>query len=115
MIKARNYTSATAFRRALEDRLKTISRTEKIDLQRLRKNVALKIHAYSLPRPRPNTRVRDLLDMFLLIRTGNLRNDKTREAIRKVFAYRRTHLVPITLSPPPLTWKNPFENLALEC
>lgn len=266
MIKARNYTSATAFRRALEDRLKTISRTEKIDLQRLRKNVAFdrfltrlfqtsrspwilkggyamelrmkearatkdidlvireiilknkdlsknmeiledlmeaarqdigdfflfsvrepvqdlsatpyggarypvvaqmegrefvrfhldvavgdivldpleltegrdwlsfagiggrrfqtiskeqqfaeKIHAYSLPRPRPNTRVRDLLDMFLLIRTGNLRNDKTREAIRKVFAYRRTHLVPITLSPPPLTWKKPYESMALEC
>lgn len=76
---------------------------------------AEKIHAYSLPRPSPNTRVRDLLDMLLLIRTGNLRIDKMRKAIRVVFTYRRTHPIPLVLTPPPTAWKKPYERMALEC
>ncbi|MBP9128462.1 MAG: hypothetical protein KBG07_06810, partial [Elusimicrobia bacterium] len=40
MKKVRAYNSATAFRNALEERLKIISRNEKTDLQRLRKKVA---------------------------------------------------------------------------
>ena len=76
---------------------------------------AEKVHAYSLPRPSSNTRVRDLLDMVLLIRTGNLRFDKTREALRLVFAYRHTHSIPRTLTSPPAAWKKPFESMVLEC
>jgi hypothetical protein len=44
---------------------------------------AEKLHAYTLPRHgAPNTRVRDLVDMVLLIQSGTFTNDKVAEAIR---------------------------------
>jgi hypothetical protein len=39
-MKSTTYATATAFRRALEDRLKDISKKEAVDLQRLRRQVA---------------------------------------------------------------------------
>ena len=45
---------------------------------------AEKLHAYTLPRHgAANTRVRDLVDMVLLIQSGTLTNDKVAEAIRR--------------------------------
>ena len=76
---------------------------------------AEKLHAYTLPRTdRPNTRVRDLLDMLLLVRAG-MRNDLLLEAVRIVFARRNTHPVPIALPSPPVSWTNPFAAMAGEC
>jgi len=40
MIEPRKYATATAFRRALEDRLKEVSLREGPDIQRLRRQVA---------------------------------------------------------------------------
>ncbi len=40
MIESRKYATATAFRRALEERLKQRAREEQVDLQRLRRQVA---------------------------------------------------------------------------
>jgi len=40
MAEIRQYNSGTAFRTALEERLKRISREEGVDLQRLRRQVA---------------------------------------------------------------------------
>jgi hypothetical protein len=39
-MKPRSYNTPTAFRRALEDRLSTIARSENVDLQRIRRQVA---------------------------------------------------------------------------
>ncbi len=41
---------------------------------------AEKIHAYTVPRSTPNSRVRDLVDMILLIQEGKLSSDKVKSA-----------------------------------
>jgi hypothetical protein len=77
---------------------------------------AEKLHAYTLPRKdAANTRVRDLVDMVLLIQSGTLTNDKVAEAIRVTFERRKTHTLPNTLPVPPAEWQKPYEALAREC
>jgi hypothetical protein len=77
---------------------------------------AEKLHAYTLPRHgAANTRVRDLVDMVLLIQTDTLTNDKVAEAIRITFERRKTHSLPETLPVPPSEWQNPYRALAREC
>jgi hypothetical protein len=77
---------------------------------------AEKLHAYTLPRPRAvNTRVRDLVDMVLLIQSTTLAHDKVIEAIRVTFERRKTHSLPDTLPVPPTEWQNPYRALAREC
>jgi hypothetical protein len=77
---------------------------------------AEKLHAYTLPRHgAANTRVRDLVDMVLLIQSGTLTADKVAEAIRITFERRRTHALPNSLPVPPIEWQKPYEALAREC
>jgi Nucleotidyl transferase AbiEii toxin, Type IV TA system len=77
---------------------------------------AEKLHAYTLPRPGAvNSRVRDLVDMILLIRSNTLDTTKTDKALRITFACRKTHSLPDVLSSPPRDWTRPFEALAREC
>ena len=76
---------------------------------------AEKLHAYTLPRGgRSNTRVRDLVDMFLLVQTG-MDAHLVREAIQAVFKRRGTHPSPDRLPAPPAEWAVPFGALAEEC
>jgi hypothetical protein len=77
---------------------------------------AEKLHAYTLPRTdRFNTRVKDLVDMLLLIREGSIGEDIVRENLSKVFQRRDTHSLPATLPPPPDGWNVKFDLLAKEC
>ena len=77
---------------------------------------AEKYHAYTLPRQElENSRVRDLVDMLLLIRTGKLNNEKIAEALKLTFSKRRTHAIPNQVPPPPPAWEKPFAALAAEC
>jgi hypothetical protein len=77
---------------------------------------AEKLHAYTLPRKgAANTRVRDLVDMVLLIQSGTLVKAKVAEAIRVTFDRRGTHGVPDMLPPPPTDWQKPYDSLAKEC
>jgi hypothetical protein len=77
---------------------------------------AEKLHAYTLPRRgAANTRVRDLVDMVLLIQSGTLTNDKVAEAIRVTFERRKTHAPPNALPLPPAQWQKPYKALAREC
>jgi hypothetical protein len=77
---------------------------------------AEKIHAYTLPRTqRTNTRVKDLVDMALLIQRRNLNLDMLRYAIQAVFRVRKTHDVPHKLEKPPSEWVSKFAALAQEC
>lgn len=77
---------------------------------------AEKIHAYTLPREgRFNSRVKDLIDMILLIKTKKLNNTKLKEAIQKTFDRRDSHKIPEKLQAPPSEWQIPFTNLAKEC
>jgi len=77
---------------------------------------AEKLHAYTLPRPGAvNSRVRDLVDMVLLIQSGTLASAQIAEAIRVTFDRRGTHAVPNVLPQPPTDWRKPYDALAKEC
>ena len=77
---------------------------------------AEKYHAYTLPRgQRENSRVRDLLDMLLLIREGRLDDSRTQEALRRTFRRRGTHAIPAAVPFPPVNWSRPFAALAKSC
>ena len=76
---------------------------------------AEKIHAYTLPRNAANSRVKDLLDLALLIGSGGLDKQRIMEALRLTFERRGTHDLPPSLVPPPADWQVPFQALAEEC
>ena len=75
---------------------------------------AEKLHAYTLPRSTPNSRVRDLVDLVLLARS-NLDVGLLGVAIRATFDRRGTHTLPAELPPPAESWKAPFDALAGQC
>jgi hypothetical protein len=76
---------------------------------------AEKIHAYTLPRNAANSRVKDLVDMALLIGAGGLDKRRILDALRLTFERRGTHDLPAGLIPPPADWQIPFRALAEEC
>src|SRR5258708_10768004 len=77
---------------------------------------AEKLHAYTLPRRGAvNSRVRDLVDMVLLIQSATLAKAQVAEAIRVTFDGRGTHVVPTVLPQPPTNWQKPYDALAKEC
>jgi predicted nucleotidyltransferase component of viral defense system len=76
---------------------------------------AEKLHAYTLPRERLNTRVKDLVDMILLARMRSLELTTLGEALNSIFKVRDTHLIPQQLDPPPESWSEPYKELAREC
>jgi hypothetical protein len=77
---------------------------------------AEKLHAYTLPRQgATNSRVRDLVDMVLLIHSGTLARAKVAEAIHLTFDCRGTHALPSMLHLPPTDWQKPYDALAKEC
>ena len=54
---------------------------------------AEKIHAYTLPRGSANSRVKDLVDLALLIGDGQLNQRKAAQALRLTFERRDTHVI----------------------
>ena len=76
---------------------------------------AEKLHAYTLPRKNPNSRVKDLVDMVLLIESEKLSKTLTAKSIQATFQRRRTHQLPKELAPPPSDWTKRFADLAREC
>ena len=76
---------------------------------------AEKIHAYTLPRSTPNSRVRDLVDLTLLVRAGTLDSGRVINALIQTFSRRNTHPRPPFLDSPPATWNAPFASMAEEC
>jgi len=76
---------------------------------------AEKLHAYTMPdRPRPNSRVKDLVDMVLMIRRFDLDNDLLADAINVTFSRRDSHSLPELLPSPPENWAQPFVAMAAE-
>lgn len=76
---------------------------------------AEKIHAYSLPRPSANSRVKDLVELLLLIGAGGMDQQRILNALRLTFERRASHELPKVLLPPPDAWQIPFRSLAGEC
>jgi hypothetical protein len=77
---------------------------------------AEKIHAYTLPREQAyNSRVKDLVDMALLIQSYEMDYERVVSALKQTFVRRGTHELPDTLNNPPQEWKGTFEVLAKQC
>lgn len=76
---------------------------------------AEKIHAYTLPwADRENTRVKDLVDLLLLIERGHLDHGELRTALELTFETRKRQQLPSTLPPPPQNWGAEFRALAAD-
>jgi len=70
-------------------------------------HIAEKLHAYTLPRTRPNSRVKDLPDLALLAQVGDLRAVDLRAALEATFGHRRSHPLPGRVPDPPATGAPP--------
>ena len=77
-------------------------------------HVAEKLHAYTMPRARPNSRVKDLPDLALIATAGSVKASRLRAAIDQTFGFRGTHDVPDSLPAPPDTWEGPYTTIAKE-
>jgi hypothetical protein len=75
-------------------------------------HVAEKLHAYTLPRPRPNSRVKDLPDLALLATVADLDSVALRIAIGESFTQRGTHAVPPSLPDPARSWEPVYARMA---
>jgi len=75
-------------------------------------HVAEKLHAYTLPRARPNSRVKDLPDLALLASSRAMAAETLRMAIKQTFGHRGTHPVPGSIPDPPPGWSAVYERMA---
>lgn len=87
-------------------RVRAISRTQQF---------AEKLHAYTYPwGERENRRVKDLVDIVLLIERGELVTERVREDVQRTFTVRAKHALPTRLYAPPTSWKDEYAALAAE-
>ena len=75
-------------------------------------HIAEKLHAYTLPRPTENSRVKDLPDLALLAQVGSLESTAVRKALEATFAFRKTHALPAALPSPPASWASRYAKIA---
>lgn len=91
-------------------------KTPRMRMISIEQQLAEKLHAYSLPREEKlNSRVKDLIDMLLLIEHRNINVGAFKQTIQKVFKARKTHSLPASLSEPPKEWVSLYQALADEC
>jgi hypothetical protein len=76
---------------------------------------AEKFHAYTRPRETPNSRVRDLVDLVLILEHEAPATERVGAAVDATFHRRGTHKVPDIVPEPPSEWAKPFAALAAEC
>ena len=77
-------------------------------------HIAEKLHAYTMPRARPNSRVKDLPDLALLATVRPLEAKHLRIALEQTFAFRKTHALPASVPTPADAWRTPYEAMARE-
>ena len=77
-------------------------------------HVAEKLHAYTLPRPSENSRVKDLPDMALLGTSGRFDARILRSALERTFDFRKTHPLPSRVPAPPASWTGAYARMAEE-
>ncbi|MGE3966448.1 MAG: nucleotidyl transferase AbiEii/AbiGii toxin family protein [Planctomycetota bacterium] len=71
-----------------------------------------KLHAYTMPRERPNSRIKDLPDLALLASTGEIDAVQLRTALETAFEFQRTHALPDELAFPPTEWVEAYRAMA---
>jgi hypothetical protein len=77
-------------------------------------HIAEKLHAYTIPRARPNSRVKDLPDVALLATVRRIEAKRLREALEQTFGFRETHALPAMLPDPLPAWATPYAAMARE-
>jgi hypothetical protein len=76
---------------------------------------AEKLHAFTRPHgDRPNSRVKDLPDLVLLVGEGLAPSAELLATVEHLFAARATHEVPASLPDPPADWAGRYATLADE-
>jgi hypothetical protein len=75
---------------------------------------AEKIHSYTLPRARSNSRVKDLVDLVLILEQSPPGPLPVRSAVEATFQRRSTHPVPVVIPAPPTTWASSYTAMAAE-
>jgi len=75
-------------------------------------HIAEKLHAYTLPRSTPNSRVRDLPDIAILASVGPIGATELHDALEQTFAHRATHALPASFPAAPSRWAEPYGELA---
>lgn len=90
-------------------------RSRKVELIDINRHAAEKLHALTCTYgDRPSSRVRDLVDLVLLLENEYLDDDRCRAAIRTTFDQRGTHELPSDLSDPPSDWTDRYESLVAD-
>jgi hypothetical protein len=77
-------------------------------------HIAEKLHAYTMPRERENSRVKDLPDLALLGKIRELDGERLRRALEQTFTFRKTHSLPASLPEPPASWIEVYQRMAEE-
>ena len=77
-------------------------------------HIAEKLHAYTMPRSRPNSRVKDLPDIALLASAQSVEAARVRAALQQTFRFRRTHDLPAALPAPAAAWATPYGAMVRE-
>jgi hypothetical protein len=75
-------------------------------------HIAEKLHAYTMPRARPNSRVKDLPDLALLATARPIQAQRLRAALAQTFTFRKTHAVPTATPAPSAAWLTPYASMA---
>ena len=74
---------------------------------------AEKVHSYTLPRKGGfNSRVKDLVDLVLILDKDAPAPESVRPAIQATFDHRGTHDIPVTIPAAPPTWTSSFTAMA---
>lgn len=81
----------------------------------LRQQFAEKLHALTRSYATgESSRVKDLLDLVLLLEDGVRQDAALVTATRHVFAVRATHPLPADIGDPPVSWRQPYRTMATE-
>jgi nucleotidyltransferase AbiEii toxin of type IV toxin-antitoxin system len=85
-----------------------------LQLYPIETHIAEKLHAYTLPRKRPNSRVKDLPDVALLAGVREIDPSRLRAALAQTFDSRKTHSLPSSVPSPSLAWTAPYARMVEE-
>ncbi len=86
-----------------------------VEVVDLRQHFAEKLHAFTRNYgDRPNTRVKDLPDLILLIEAGLEPTASLRATVDRVFTTRGKHHLPHDIADPPLGWQTRYAELATD-
>lgn len=77
-------------------------------------HISEKLHAFTMPRKHPNSRVKDLPDLALLATAQPIEAKRLRAAMEQTFAFRKTHALPPMLPDPSPAWLTPYAAMARE-